>query len=194
MIIWINGAFGSGKTQTAYELHRRIKNSYVYDPENIGFFIRDNVPHELKNGDFQNYCLWRTFNFDMLSYIAKNYDGIIIVPMTITNRQYYDEIIGELLKKFTIRHFILSAKKETILKRLGRRFETKNSWAAQQIDRCIEAFSTSITEIKIQTDDMTIDEVIQEIAKQCNIKLSDDNRNKFQKTWGRVITQFKYIR
>ncbi len=130
----------------------------------------------------------------MLSYIAKNYDGIIIVPMTITNRQYYDEIIGELLKKFTIRHFILSAKKETILKRLGRRFETKNSWAAQQIDRCIEAFSTSITEIKIQTDDMTIDEVIQEIAKQCNIKLSDDNRNKFQKTWGRVITQFKHIR
>ncbi|HBD65376.1 MAG TPA: tunicamycin resistance protein, partial [Clostridiales bacterium] len=44
MIIWINGAFGSGKTQTANELHRRIKNSYVYDPENIGFFIRDNIP------------------------------------------------------------------------------------------------------------------------------------------------------
>lgn len=24
MIIWINGAFGSGKTQTAFELNRRI--------------------------------------------------------------------------------------------------------------------------------------------------------------------------
>lgn len=194
MIIWINGAFGSGKTQAAYELHRRIKNSYVYDPENIGFFIRDNIPPKLKNRDFQNYYLWRTFNYDMLSYIAESYDGIIIVPMTITSEQYYDEIIGKLSKEFTVKHFILSAAKETILKRLGRRFETKSSWAAQQIDRCIEAFSTSITEIKIQTDEMTIYEVVQEIAEQCSIKLSDDNRNKFQKALDRIITQYKHIR
>ncbi len=130
----------------------------------------------------------------MLSYIAKNYDGTIIVPMTITDRQYYDEIISGLSKEFTVKHFILSAKKETILKRLGKRFETKNSWAAQQIDRCIEAFSTGITEIKIQTDDMTIYEVTEEIAKQCSIKLSDDNLNQFQKAWDRVITQYKHIR
>lgn len=194
MIIWINGAFGSGKTQTAYELHRRIKNSFVYDPENIGFFIRDNIPPKLKNKDFQNYYLWRNFNYDMLSYMAKKYDGIIIVPMTITNRQYYNEIIGKLSKEFTVKHFILSATRETILKRLGRRFETKNSWAVQQIDRCIEAFSTSITEITIQTDRMTIYEVVQEIAEQCSINLSDDNRNKLQKALGQIITQYKHIK
>lgn len=39
MIIWINGAFGSGKTQTSYELQRRIPNSVVYDPEKIGFLL-----------------------------------------------------------------------------------------------------------------------------------------------------------
>ena len=44
MIIWLNGAFGAGKTQTAYELRRRLPGSYVYDPENAGFFIRDNLP------------------------------------------------------------------------------------------------------------------------------------------------------
>jgi adenylylsulfate kinase-like enzyme len=41
MIIWLNGAFGSGKTRTAYELHRRIPQSYIFDPENIGFCIRE---------------------------------------------------------------------------------------------------------------------------------------------------------
>lgn len=194
MIIWINGAFGSGKTQVAYELHRCIENSYVYDPENIGFFIRDNVPITLKNEDFQDYLLWRTFNFDMLSYIAENYDGVIIVPMTVTNKQYYDEIIEKLSKVIVVKHFILYAEKETILKRLGKRFETKNSWAAQQINRCIEAFSTSITQIKIRTDKMTIYDVVQEIAKQCNITLLDDNRSKFKKILDRIIVQCKHIR
>ena len=36
MVIWLNGAFGAGKTQTAYELHRRLPDSFVYDPENAG--------------------------------------------------------------------------------------------------------------------------------------------------------------
>lgn len=40
MILWINGAFGSGKTQAAYELNRRLKNSFVYDQENIGYFFQ----------------------------------------------------------------------------------------------------------------------------------------------------------
>lgn len=35
-----NEVFGSGKTQTSYELNRRIPNSFVYDPENLGFFIK----------------------------------------------------------------------------------------------------------------------------------------------------------
>lgn len=38
MIIWLNGAFGVGKTQTAFELHSRIPNSFVFDPEQIVFF------------------------------------------------------------------------------------------------------------------------------------------------------------
>lgn len=29
MIIWLNGAFGVGKTQTAFELHSRISRSLV---------------------------------------------------------------------------------------------------------------------------------------------------------------------
>jgi uridine kinase len=94
MIIWINGAFGSGKTQTSYELHRRITNSYVYDPENIGFFIRRNIPKEAHKGDFQNYAVWREFNYSMLKYMDQEYDGIIIVPMTIVNPQYFNEIIA----------------------------------------------------------------------------------------------------
>lgn len=72
MIIWVNGAFGSGKTQAAYELHRRIPNSYVYDPENAGYFIRDNLPADVKRGDFQHYPMWREFTTPCLSIWIRN--------------------------------------------------------------------------------------------------------------------------
>ena len=54
MIIWVNGAFGVGKTQTSNELHRRIQNSFFFDAETAGYFIgsypyvsQDNFEDEL---------------------------------------------------------------------------------------------------------------------------------------------------
>ena len=66
MIIWINGAFGSGKTQTAFELQRRLKKSYVYDPEKMGFALRSMIPREIAEDDFQHYPLWREFTASSL--------------------------------------------------------------------------------------------------------------------------------
>lgn len=91
MIIWINGAFGSGKTQTSYELHRRIPNSVVFDPEKTGFFINKNIPTELSKPDFQDHSVWRELNYTTLKYIASEYNGVIIVPMTLVNPQYFEE-------------------------------------------------------------------------------------------------------
>ena len=35
VIIWINGGFGAGKTTLAQELHRRLPDAIVYDPEDV---------------------------------------------------------------------------------------------------------------------------------------------------------------
>ena len=174
MIIWLNGAFGSGKTQTAYELHRRLRNSYVYDPENIGFFIRDNIPGGIKKSDFQDYPMWREFNVKMIDYISENYNGHIIVPMTITNKQYYNEIIQSLSENHQIMHFILYASKKTLLKRLASRFEGKSSWGAQQIDRCLSVFDKDIPGTKIDTDNLNIYQVVEKVAAAAGLILEDD--------------------
>lgn len=194
MIIWINGAFGSGKTQTAYELHRRLKNSYVYDPENAGFFIRNNLPDSVRFDDFQNHPMWRSFNYEMLDYIYQNYSGDIIVPMTVTNKDYYDEIIGKLSKKYDVKHFILYAEKDTILKRLASRFEGRNSWAAQQIDRCIAAFNGDIAGHKIYTDNLNICQAAEKVAREAGVVLSGDKRSGFRKFIDRTVTKIKHIR
>jgi hypothetical protein len=44
MLLWINGPFGGGKTQTAFELHRRLPGSVVCDPELAGFGLHRMMP------------------------------------------------------------------------------------------------------------------------------------------------------
>lgn len=195
MIIWINGAFGSGKTQTSYELNRRIPNSLVYDPENIGFFINRNIPKEIRKGDFQDYSIWRELNYTTLKYIYSEYDGIIIVPMTLVNPQYFEEIVGKLRDDgVVVNHFVLWASKETLQKRLRSRGERKNSWGENQIDRCIQGLSNDIFKLRIETDKLTIEGVVERIAYLLDIHLQDDNRNKFKKRLDRIKTQIKQIR
>jgi len=38
--------------------------------------------------------MWRDFNYAMLKHLDETYDGIIFVPMTVVNPQYFEEIIG----------------------------------------------------------------------------------------------------
>lgn len=195
MIIWLNGAFGSGKTTCAYELHRRLPHSFVYDPENIGYFIRKNTPKGTHKADFQNYDQWRSFNHDMLKLISNEYDGTLIVPMTITHRQYYVEIIQRLIDDgIVLKHYILYADKETLLKRLNKRLERGETWAKAQIDRCIRAFNEEITEEKIITDNKEIDTIVEEIAMRSGVSLLPDKRLRFKKKMDRIITLIKHIR
>lgn len=195
MIIWVNGAFGAGKTQTAHELQRRIPHSFIYDPENAGYFIRKNVPEGIKKGDFQDYPMWREVNYGMIKHIVEQYDGTLIIPMTIVNPQYFDDIVGRLRRDgVIIHHFALCAARETLLKRLRSRGENERSWAAQQIERCIEGLSLPVFERHMDTDAMTTSEVVEAIAAALNIRLLPDNRGKLRKRYDRIKTQVGHIR
>ena len=55
--MWVNGAFGSGKTTLVEELRGRWPEALVFDPEVIGYVLREIV--EVPTGDFQDLRLWR---------------------------------------------------------------------------------------------------------------------------------------
>lgn len=170
MIIWINGAFGSGKTTIANLLNDKLSNSYLYDPENVGYFLWQNEPEEIKiREDFQREPLWREFNYLMLKNIYEKFNGDIIVPMTLVNYDYYNEIIGRLSSDgINIIHFALTASKETLLRRLENRGDGTDSWPAAQIDRCFDAFNSGKFDGIIETDNKTPDQILTIILEKIN--------------------------
>ena len=173
MIIWINGAFGSGKSSVAQSVCSKLKSAHLYDPEQVGYFLWQNFPTEMKNkGNFQHIPLWREFNKKILKYMDDNYKGIIVVPMTIYVKKYYDEIIGALINdKVEVKHFILTASKQTIIKRLVQRGDCEDCWAAQHIDKCLKAFESEISEEKIDTESKSVEEIAYEIIDKCSRNL-----------------------
>ena len=163
MIIWINGSFGVGKTTVAEKLKEKIDKSIIYDPEKIGMFLLNTLP--TKENDFQDYKLWRTINYEMLKNLYNQFE-VIIVPMTITNLQYYDEIVERLERDgINIKHFILIASKENIISRLNARGNS-TEWAYMQVDRCDKAFKDDYLKWqKIDTNNKSVGEVCNNLIK-----------------------------
>lgn len=85
MLVWINGPFGGGKTQTAYEIQRRLPGSVVCDPEHVGFGLHRMTPAQLR-GDFQDLPAWRQGVYEVLDMVLTKHDGPAIAPMTLLRR------------------------------------------------------------------------------------------------------------
>jgi hypothetical protein len=185
MLLWINGPFGGGKTQTAYEIQRRLPGSVVCDPEHAGFGLRRTLPPELR-GDFQDLVSWRQGVVEVLDLALTKHEGVVIAPMTVTDSGYFAETVGRLGELgHDVRHFTLLAQRETVLKRLRERgfghllqyVGGKNSglgretWAVQQLDHCLERLREPEFAEHLWTDHSTVPKTADRIAVLAGLTL-----------------------
>jgi hypothetical protein len=202
MLIWINGAFGAGKTQTAFELHRRAPHSLVADPELIGFAIHKMLPAHAR-GDFQDRPQWRSAVVDTLADAVTAHDGPVIVPMTLVNPAYFDEIMAGLsAKNVDVRHFSLIASPDNLRRRLrtrsgywlGRAAGRNETWAMRQIPRCVSALATERFGEHVNTDDRAVDDVVEDIATRTGVGLTRDRLNGARYQLRRAAVGIRHIR
>ncbi|MFY1678808.1 AAA family ATPase [Streptomyces sp. WMMC905] len=150
MIVWVNGAFGSGKTTLVDEVRRRWPEALVYDPEMVGYVLREIV--EVPTGDFQDLRLWRRQVADLAVALVEEYRRPVLVPMTLVDPGYTAEIFGVLEGAgVTVHHFFLTVSEDELVRRIdGRSFtpddperdERVRRWCKSRIQVCVASMET----------------------------------------------------
>ena len=119
MIIWINGGFGAGKTTLAQELHRRLPDAVVYDPEDVGLMLWKWLPPD---GDFQHLPSWRELVVATAVSLRRHHAETLIVPMSLIRDAYRAEILGGLAEAGEeVLHVFLEADAGVLRERLNAR-------------------------------------------------------------------------
>jgi AAA domain len=163
-VIWVNGAFGVGKTEVVAKLHARISSSLVYDPEPIGSLLRTVIPGGHHVPDFQDLPTWRDLTRDAVLSLATRTGSCVLVPMTVTDRAYFEETVGAIGRQLSVAHVTLVAPSETIASRLARR-PGDNAWALGRVDQCVERLASPVFALHVDTDGRLTDNIAAEVLE-----------------------------
>lgn len=151
MIIWINGAFGAGKTTVTKLLLEEVADACIFDPEDIGYVIQKTFP-EARALDYQDLALWRQLVTQFVVQAQQRFPCTLIIPMTMVVPAYMDEIFSEITRGDPdFHHFFLETSKDELQRRITNQIiiesdavkdEEVRQWRLAQIERCICATST----------------------------------------------------
>jgi hypothetical protein len=198
MLLWINGPFGGGKTVTAFELSRRLAGSVVCDPEYVGFGMHRMLPPGLR-ADFQDLPPWRESVRYLLAHTVRSHPGPVVVPMTLINGGYFDEIIGGLRADgVDVRHFSLLAEPGTILRRIRERAWlfglNHDRWAVDRLDQCLDRLRQPEFAEHVQTDGRSVAQVADAIAASAGVTIAPSADGRARAWLRRRATSVRHIR
>lgn len=197
MLVWINGPFGGGKTAAAFELRRRVDRAIVCDPERLGYGLHRMLPPALRT-DFQDFAAWRHGVHEVLDLAAREWDGPVVVPMTLIDPGYFEEVVGRLRADgHDVRHFSLLADRATVLRRLrGRGFVLglrHEQWAVGRLDECLGQLKEPLFAEHVQTDGLSVPQVAEVIARSAGLTIQPDTDGVVRARLRRYRTSLAHI-
>ena len=139
MIVFVNGAFGIGKTTVARELVARLPRAVLFDPELAGILLQRVLRMVGRSvDDFQDLALWRRLTIIQIR-VARMLWPNVVVPMAFSNAAYLHEIRSAVGRfEPNVLHFCLVAPLDIVKERLTGRGATNASDAAWQYRRAAE--------------------------------------------------------
>ena len=85
MILWLNGAFGVGKTTTARAIRERAPTWRSFDPEQVGMLLAANLAW-VEFNDFQDLPPWRSLVPAVASEVSEFTGDDLVVVQTVLVR------------------------------------------------------------------------------------------------------------
>lgn len=153
-VIWINGAFGAGKTSVVHHLCDAVPDARVLDPEIIGSLMQY-LGEANDTGDFQDLPMWRRLVADASIGLMEVHGADLVVPMTLVVESYADEIVGRIRAAgHDVHMFWLELPTEELEDRIRHqvlieddpaRDEEVRQWRLAQVGRCQAAASSAHT-------------------------------------------------
>ena len=158
-VIWVNGAFGVGKTTVARALASELPGALIVDPEDIGRMLRRLVPAALRTSDL---------TFATIESLLRDHPGPLVVPMTVVDPVYFDETVGRLRRSgITVHHFSLVASPKTIRRRLLWRLSVPwaTRWALRRVQRCTSTLQSPLFATHVDTDNRSVPDIVAAIRR-----------------------------
>jgi hypothetical protein len=142
-------------------------------------------------GNYQDIPAWRQGTGQVLGRVLGQHDGDVIVPMTVIEPAYLQEILGPLRASgHQVRHYSLLATRATVLRRLrrGRSLPLhRDTFAEGMLDRCLDRLGHDDFAEHIRTDELTIAQVADRVAASAGLTLTPDDtgflRARARRTW-----------
>jgi AAA domain len=119
VIIWLNGAFGAGKTTTAAQLAAIMPGARLFDPEMVGYLLTAYLQdHDFSH--FQDLPPWRTLIPVITSEIARFTGQHLIATQTVLNERYWKELQqGFMQHSLEVFHVVLNVDAEVLAHRIN---------------------------------------------------------------------------
>ena len=146
-VVWLNGAYGAGKTSVAARLVELVPTAVRFDPELLGSLLR-RLPELPQPEDVQDLPLWRKLVVSTVSTMAAALAGPLVVPMTVVDSRYYAETIGTLSAALELDCYFLDVPAALLSDRITAqvqfaddlaRDEAARRWRLARVRRCVEA-------------------------------------------------------
>lgn len=138
MIVWLNGAFGAGKTTTAAALVPLLSGFRVFDPETVGHLLAANLV-DLPVDDFQHWPAWRPLVVATALELRRQTGQNLVAPQTVLEQDSWYAIASGLRQQDeVVLHVVLDVGADALRARVLSSPQAQE-WRLSHVDRYIAA-------------------------------------------------------
>jgi adenylylsulfate kinase-like enzyme len=119
VIVWLNGAFGVGKSTVARHLVARDPQLRLFDPEHVGYMLMANLADHAV-GDFQHLPAWRRLVPLVANELASHTRQHLVAVQSVFDAAYWAELrAGMAAHDLDVVHVVLDADEATLRSRIA---------------------------------------------------------------------------